>query len=201
MRSQGRRADRRGAGGGARGGRGGLRAVKTPARHYRPTLNQFLAGHRMVSRREFWRFEAPIIAILIGAYSLLALFPEVELRDDVSLRGAVLSVVVAVLGYMFLEWLRFKKKGARLYEAMIAEPPVLYSIRDEGFEVSGSNTYELHEWRLIDHWSETSDSVFLFGRTRLVGVYLSLIVSKNQLSPQDLRFLLDRLDENGIPKR
>jgi hypothetical protein len=175
--------------------------VKTPARVYRPSFNQFLAGRKLAWRRDFWRFEARIIAAAMLAYAVLGLFPDLELRQDVSLRGAVLSALVAVLGYVFLDWVRFKRRVKRDHEAFGSEPTQLYAFRDEGIEFSGSNTFGIEEWEHIDHWTETSDTIFLFGRMRLVGVYLSLIVSKNQISPEEIAFLIKRLDEHGIPKK
>ena len=75
------------------------------------------------------------------------------------------------------------------------------AFRDEGIEFSGSNTYDIVPWNEVNHWSETTDAVFLFGRSGLVGLYLSLVVGKAQLSVDDSRFLKQRLEEHNIRKR
>lgn len=175
--------------------------MKTPARHYRPNFNQYLAGRRLAARRDFWHFEALILGAFSAAYVILGLLPEIEIGDGKSLREAVLVTGMAALGYLFWDWIRFKRRISEEYEAFIEEPPHLYSIRDEGIEISGSNTYGIESWDYIDHWSETHNSIFLFGKERLTGVYLSRIVSKNQLSVRDLEFLTRTLAERGIRKK
>jgi hypothetical protein len=113
----------------------------------------------------------------------------------------VVGVGIALVGYMFVDWMRFKRRASREYEAARSDPPLLYSIRDEGIEFTGSDVYAILPWTRIDHWSENDDTLILLERVPLVGLCPSVVAPKSQLGSEELAFLRQKLAENGVRKR
>jgi hypothetical protein len=175
--------------------------VKAPARHYRPSLEQYLAGERLAQRRDFWIFEARVIAALAVAFAISFVLPDLEFITGTDVRKGAVVLGMTLTSYWFVDWLRFRKRVERAYAETQHDRPLLYAVRDEGIEITGSDTYGIEKWEDIDHWSEDKDSIFLFARSRLTGVYLLLAITKRQLSSGDLEFLIRQLNENDVIRK